>query len=433
MSPPAKLSAWWLANPAAPVRIGDVHLLPGQKQCAFVFNGAIPPSWVTPQPLNTNSEWLPLGDRGLPSFLEDCCPDRWGQLVIRKIEKPARLAPIDYLYMAGDGRFGALGFSADDASYLPFESSPALPLESLEEIDTLIRRIRAGEKVDERQRRLIRPSKTLGGARPKTQVIIDGALWIAKFPQADDPVDLGRMEYASNQLQIACGIDAVDCDVLTIPSGHVFLTRRFDRVGSQRLHSISAQTMMLAQDPSLTDLYSYLLLADGLRMANASAAKNGCHELFRRMVFNVLMDNTDDHEKNHSLVLQNGRWSLSKAYDALPQLTGLGAQAMSVGSAGAAGDIGNLFSAHARFLLDENEARSICREVVKRIDSWKESFAAHGVSPADIETIEQFVDRDDLLSIRRDAQRSFSVGVEPSTSTNAEPQAARSGQQRFRP
>ena len=401
MSLPAKLSAWWLADPATPVRIGDVHLLPGQKQCAFAFNGAIPPRWITPQPLNANNEWLPNGDSGLPSILEDCCPDRWGQLVIRKIEKPARLAPIDYLYMAGDGRFGALGFSADDTCYLPFESSPALPLESLEEIDTLIRRIRAGEKLDERQRRLIRPSKTLGGARPKTQVVIDGALWIAKFPQADDPVDLGRMEYASNKLQIACGIDAVDCDVLTIPSGHVFLTRRFDRVGNMRLHCISAQTMMRAQDPSVTDLYSYLLLADGLRTADSRAARNGCRELFRRMVFNVLMDNTDDHEKNHSLVLQDGQWNLSKAYDALPQLTGLGAQAMSIGSAGTVGDIENLLSAHARFLLNEKEARSICREVAKHIGSWKKSFAAHGVSVADIETIEQFVDRDDLLSIRR--------------------------------
>ncbi len=402
MSLPAKLSAWWLADPATPVRIGDVHLLPGQKQCAFVFNGAIPPRWITPQSLNANNEWLPNGDRGLPSVLEDCCPDRWGQLVIRKIEKPARLAPIDYLYMAGDGRFGALGFSADDASYLPFESSPALPLESLEEIDTLIRRIRAGEKLDERQRRLIRPSKTLGGARPKTQVVIDGALWIAKFPTADDPVDLGRMEYASNKLQIACGIDAVDCDVLTIPSGHVFLTRRFDRVGNMRLHCISAQTMMRAQDPSVRELYSYLLLADGLRTADSRAAKTGCCELFRRMIFNVLMDNTDDHEKNHSLVLQDGQWNLSRAYDALPQLTGLGAQAMSIGSAGTVGDVENLLSARARFLLNEKEARSICREVAKQIGSWKKSFAAHGVPVDDIETIEQFVDRDDLLSIRRD-------------------------------
>jgi serine/threonine-protein kinase HipA len=426
MSLPAKLSAWWLANPALPVRIGDVHLLPGQKQCAFVFNWAIPSGWITPQPLNTNNEWLPVGDRGLPSFLEDCCPDRWGQLVIRKIEKPARLAPIDYLYMAGDGRFGALGFSTDEASYIPGEASPAVLLESLGEIDTLIRRIRAGEKVDERQRRLIRPSKTLGGARPKTQVVIDGALWIAKFPQADDPVDLGRMEYASNKLQIACGIDAVECDVMAIPTGHVFLTRRFDRAGAMRLHCISAQTMMLTQDASLTDLYSYLLLADGLRMADSRGARAGCHELFRRMAFNVLMDNTDDHEKNHSLVLQEGQWCLSRAYDALPQLTGLGAQAMSVGRHGAAGTMENVLSAHDRFLLDEKEARSICREVAKHIDSWKEVFMAHGVSPVDIETIEPFVDRDDLRAIRRDIQR---VAADQCTADDA-PRTSRSASPR---
>ncbi len=422
MSLPAKLSAWWLADPAAPVRIGDVHLLHGQKQCAFAFNGAIPPNWITPHPLSARNEWLPLGDRGLPSFLEDCCPDRWGQLVIRKIEKPARLAPIDYLYMAGDERFGALGFSADDARYVPCESAPALPLESLAEIDTLIRRIRAGEKVDARQRRLIRPSKSLGGARAKTQVVIGGTLWIAKFPQADDPVDMGRVEYASNKLQIECGIDAVDCDIKAIPSGHVFLTRRFDRIGAARLHCISAQTMMLAQDASLQDLYSYPLLADGLRTADARDAKNGCRELFRRMVFNALMDNTDDHEKNHSLVLQEGQWNLSRSYDALPQLTGLGAQAMSIGSAGTAVDMGNILSAHSRFLLGEREARSICCEVAKQIDSWKALFAGHGISNADIETIERFVDRDDLLSIRRDIRRSF-AGVDRSAEDGADPPA----------
>jgi serine/threonine-protein kinase HipA len=415
MNLPVKLSAWWLADPAAPIKVGDVHLLPGQKQCAFAFNGAIPANWISPHPLNARNEWLPLGDRGLPSILEDCCPDRWGQLVIRKIEKPARLAPIDYLNMAGDGRFGALGFSADDTHYLSSESSPALPLESLEEIDMLIRRFRAGEKVDERQRRLIRPSKTLGGARPKTQVVIGGALWIAKFPQADDPVDLGRVEYASNKLQIECGIDAVDCDIKAIPSGHVFLTRRFDRIGNARLHCISAQTMMLVQDASLQDMYSYLLLADGLRTADSMDSKTGCCELFRRMVFNALMDNTDDHEKNHSLVLHDGRWSLSKSYDALPQLTGLGAQAMIIGSAGTTVDMGNILSAHSRFLLSEKEARSICREVAKQIDSWKASFARHGISDADIETIEQFVDRDDLLSIRRGLRRSIAAGGDCST------------------
>lgn len=424
MSLPAKLSAWWLADPASPVRIGDVHLLPGQKQCVFVFNGEIPANWITPHPLNARHEWLPPGDRGLPPFVEDCCPDRWGQLVIRKIEKPTRLAPIDYLYLAGDGRFGALGFSADDTRYIPCESSPALPLESLEEIDTLIRRIRAGEKVDERQRRLIRPSKTLGGARPKTQVVIDGALWIAKFPQADDPADIGLVEYASNKLQIECGIDAVDCDIKPIPSGHVFLTRRFDRVGNVRLHCVSAKTMMLAQDASLEDLYSYLLLADGLRTADSREAKNGCRELFRRMIFNALMDNTDDHEKNHSLVLHDGQWNLSKSYDALPQLTGLGAQAMSIGSAGTTVDMGNMLSAHARFLLNEKEARSICCEVAKQIDSWKALFAGHGISSADIETIEQFVDRGDLLSIRRDIRHSF-AGVDCSAQEDAHPPAAR--------
>lgn len=407
MSLPAKLSAWWLADPASPVRIGDVHLLPDRKQCAFAFTGGIRPNWITPHPLNARNEWLPTGDRGLPSFLEDCCPDRWGQLVIRKIEKPARLAPIDTLYLAGDGRFGALGFSAEATRYIPCESAPALPLESLADIDTLIRRLRAGEKVDATQRRLIRPSKTLGGARPKTQVVIDGALWIAKFPQADDPADIGLVEYASNRLQIGCGIDAVDCNIKPIAGGHVFLTRRFDRIGNARLHCISAKTMMLAQDASLEDSYSYLLLADGLRTADAREAKSGCRELFRRMIFNALMDNTDDHEKNHSLVLQDGQWSLARSYDALPQLTGLGDQAMSIGSAGTTVDPGNMLSAHARFLLNEKEARSICCEVAKQIDSWKKLFAAHGISSADIETIGQFVDHGDLLSIRRDIRRSF--------------------------
>ena len=405
---PTVLSAWWLVDASNPVRIGTVRLLPGQRQCAFEFNGSIPYHWITPHPPNTDGEWLPNGAAGMPSFLEDCSPDRWGQLVIRKIERPPRLSPLDYLYMAGDKRFGALGFSTSEDRYVADET-PALHLDSLDEIDTLIQRIRAGEKVDERQRRLIRPSKTMGGARPKTLIAIDSELWIAKFPQADDPVDIGRLEFASNRLQQECGIDVIDCDVKPIASGHVFLARRFDRSGNRRIQSISAQTVIQSQDASISDVYSYLLLADGLRMPQSGRPQQDCHELFRRMIFNVLTDNTDDHEKNHSLILNDGRWQLSPSYDAIPQMSGLGSQAMVIGNDGATATLENLMSAYSRFLLDRKAARAICREVAEGLTRWKQSFSGNKVSANDIDTIEQFVDHPELVEMRQSlAVRSIS-------------------------
>jgi serine/threonine-protein kinase HipA len=200
-------------------------------------------------------------------------------------------------------------------------------------------------------------------------------------------------------LAAACGIQVAHTRALTVAKRHAIAIRRFDRAGTRRVHAISANVALRAVSEEL----GYPQLAQVMRrLAPADAIAPQQHELFRRMVFNILIDNTDDHEKNHSLLRQeDGNYLLSPAFDVLPAASGLGAQAILVGSAGAESSIDNALSQVRAFGLSPKAAKEIVVAVARQVDGWIDHFRQRGVRDADIEVLAQYIDGGNLRSQRR--------------------------------
>ena len=194
-------------------------------------------------------------------------------------------------------------------------------------------------------------------------------------------------------LAARCGIDVADTLALPVAGRHAVAIRRFDRVGSdgrQRVHAISAHVALRA----VGEEYGYPQLSQELRrLAPPQQIAQQQEQLFRRMVFNILVDNTDDHEKNHSLLRQaDGNWLLAPAYDVLPSASGLGYQAMVVGKQGNESTLDNARSQVAAFGLKASAANAIIQAIAGEVDAWREHFRHMGVSAGDIEVLAQYID-----------------------------------------
>jgi serine/threonine-protein kinase HipA len=397
------LYLWLLADPSNPVPIGDLHLVRSSQGVSLRYAD----KWLRDGfPL---SEDLPLiGQEFLPSergmaagAVDDARPDRWGERVIRFIDKPKRLSLLEYLFFAGDDRFGALGVSTSATEYLPRRLGPLPMLADADEIQELIRKVQNNESVPPAQERLISPGATMGGARPKALVNIGGDQWVMKFADGD-PADTPLIEHASMTLAEKASIRVATTMPVRLILGHAVAVKRFDRDGSRRLHSLSAKVALQAA----AEGYGYPELAQLLRrrgVVEGDLYVAHMRELFRRMVFNILIDNTDDHEKNHALMVTDAQqYELSPAYDVLPSGQALGFQQMRVGDQQADSTIDNAMSMSRMFSLTKKEAVAEVRRVVQVVDGWKDHFAACGVTAADIELYAQHIDRP-FLKDQRDA------------------------------
>jgi serine/threonine-protein kinase HipA len=399
--PRDSLHLWWLGDPSAPRRVGELRLVSGGRGVALQYDA----DWrATGFAL---SEDLPLtGDLFVPrekdsaaGAVDDARPDRWGERVIRKFEKSPRLSVLEYLLFAGDDRYGALGVSQSGHAYEPWPSAPMPTLANLQEIAEVVRKVLANEPVPELQRRLVRPGVSLGGGRPKSVVSIDGEPWLVKFSEGD-PLDMQVIEHATMTLAAQCGIEAAPTQALELASGHAVAIRRFDRVGAARIHAISANVALRAVGEEL----GYPQLSQLMRrIAPAAGIGRAQEQLFRRMVFNILVDNTDDHEKNHALLRQaDGTYRLAPAFDVVPSAQGLGYQAILVGKAGVESTLQNAVSDSLAFGLKPAAARKIVRDVALAVDRWKEHFHQAGVGADDIEALAQYIDGDRLGVQRRE-------------------------------
>jgi serine/threonine-protein kinase HipA len=407
--PSDTLHLWWLADPSAPRHVGTLRLLrragtqPGGVSLEYA------PDWIaTGQALSEDlplqpGEFMPAEANAAAGAVDDARPDRWGERVIRLIDRPARLSTLEYLYFAGDNRFGALGVSASDGTYLPRRFGPLPVLADVQTVSDLVRRVEAGEPVEEPLRRLVTPGATLGGARPKALVNLDGQEWVLKFGDAGDPLDSPLIEHATMTLAARAGIDVCETQALRVTDGHAVAIRRFDRAGAARLHALSAHVALRAAGQG----YGYPELALLLRRrADAAVFATQGAQLFRRMVFNILIDNTDDHEKNHALLVDGRQqYRLAPAYDVLPSGQALGYQQMRIGKSGADSTLANALSECRSFALTTAQAVQICREVAAAVDSWRAHFATAGVAVRDIELLAEQIDRPFLLD-QRDALQS---------------------------
>lgn len=392
--PQDAMSLWWLGagRQGAPHLIGRVFLAEANRKVGLEYS----PDWL--QQGFALSENLPLA-RGafLPKerdmaagAVDDARPDRWGERVIRNLYKPARLSVLEYLYFAGDNRFGALGVAPAPGNYVPRVEGTIASLSSLPDMQRAIAAVLAGEAVAEPLKRLVQPGPSFGGARPKSLIEMDGAQWVVKFSEGKD-FDTELVEHATMRLAAECGIQAATTRALPLPrGGHAVAARRFDRDGAQRLHVISANTVLRASGMPV----GYPELAQCLRkIARPKAIRGHQQELFRRMVFNILMDNTDDHEKNHAFVrAADGFYDLSPAYDVVPSAQGLGQQQLRVGKAEAASSIENALSEVDAFGLKRDAAVDTIRRVAGVVDGWKEFFQRQGVGKRDLDLMAQYID-----------------------------------------
>lgn len=334
---------------------------------------------------------------GMFSSLRDAGPDYWGRRIIERHSGRIGLSELDYLLESPDDRAGALGFGLNQKPPAPRRQyNKTIALERIQGIaDKLVReQLEEPDQESIQTQELLLLGTSMGGARPKAIVEDDSGLWVAKFGRPDDRWNNPRVEHAMLELARSCGISSARSRIETIGGKDVLLVQRFDRErttrGYVKARMISALTLLRADESPLhRDRWSYVFMAEELRRVVAEPRRDAA-ELFRRICFNALISNTDDHPRNHALIAFDRAWRLSPAYDLTPSPSVSEQRDLSLvcGDDGRRATARNLLSQCSRFLLDDGEARSILVGMREQIRStWYSTLRAHGVSELDAETI----------------------------------------------
>jgi serine/threonine-protein kinase HipA len=333
----------------------------------------------------------------------DSMPDTWGRkLMLRRAAQTARikgestpkLYEIDFLLGVHDtSRMGALRFKLDPEG--PFlddnKDNPTPPITHLRELQASVKAYEEdeeGKNGDEWIPILFAPGSSLGGARPKANVIdLDGHLCIAKFPSKSDTTDKAAWEYLAYELADRAGINMPICTLEKVRGPyHTFLSRRFDREAEQRIHFASAMTMTGNSEDTIRDATpSYLEIAEFIQ-TYGSNIKADLHQLWRRIVFHMAISNTDDHFRNHGFLLEEKGWRLSPAYDINPSIDKNGL-ALNVDMDNNALDFELAKSVGQFFQLNEDQMDQILHEIVTAVKDWRVLASKLGISQAEQETM----------------------------------------------
>lgn len=335
--------------------------------------------------------------KGIFGALRDAGPDYWGRRLIER-HVGGQLGELDYLLHSPDDRAGALGFGLGVKPPAPMrEFNQTIALEKLQALADAVVRDEAvpSDAAQEQVKELMLLGTSMGGARPKAVVEDRDGLWLAKFGRPDDRWNNARVEHAMLVLARRCGLTTAESKLISIGDRDVLLVKRFDRHkvadGYHRARMVSGLTLLRTEDTHQSrDKWSYIGLVEELRRVTATPKKDAA-ELFRRMCFNALISNTDDHPRNHAVIAGNRDWRLSPAYDLTPMnLISLERRdlALICGDAGRFANAANLRSQSARFLLKPDEAEAIVKEMAECVaQGWYEIARGEGVSVADCEQI----------------------------------------------
>jgi serine/threonine-protein kinase HipA len=349
---------------------------------------------------------LPLSSReyttvqldGVFGALRDILPDFWGRRVIERREHTTDFSEFDYLVYPSRGRIGALEFGAEVA---PKSLSDArLPgLHHLSELREVAANIESGAPIDPDLEDLLAAGSSVGGARPKTVIRDEAGTWLAKFPAKEDRWSNAAVEGGMLRLASECGIRTPETRLEMVSDEQVLLVKRFDRElasegadAEYRHRMVSALTVLDLDDREVVDRsgWSYLLLADELQRWSTEPLLDK-RELFRRMVFNALISNTDDHPRNHALIAPPEGWRLSPAYDLTPSpVRSLESRelAMAAGKYGRHASRQNLLSASPRFGFDQGEANAVIDDIIGIVEGrWRQVILEHGGSDADCDAV----------------------------------------------
>ena len=347
-------------------------------------------------------------DKPLFGAIDDSAPDRWGRLLMRRSERKnaenqkrtARvLKEIDFLLMVDDeGRQGALRFKKEeqDPFLTTYERNHIPPLVKVGKLLTAASHLLQETDTEEDLRLLLAPGSSLGGARPKASVKDkDGHLAIAKFPKMDDEIDTIGWEAVALTLASKARIKVPEWRLESIGRRRILLSRRFDRKKNIRIPFLSAMSVLQAKD---NEMHSYLEIADAIRQISASP-KEDLEALWRRIIFNVLISNVDDHLRNHAfLYFGLSGWRLSPAYDLNPTPTDIKPRILSTAidlidpraSLDLAVDVAHYFD------LNSQQAKEILKEVGSATTLWNKEAAKLKIKKAEIDRMASAFEHEDL-------------------------------------
>ncbi|SEJ35461.1 serine/threonine-protein kinase HipA [Myroides marinus] len=334
----------------------------------------------------------------------DSMPDTWGRTLMKRREaqrakesgeKAKTLYDIDYLLGVYDEtRMGALRFKLNkDGEFLDNDSKQSTPpWSTVREIQQAVVDYEndvSNDVLNHWLKVLITPGSSLGGARPKANVLDDKKdLWIAKFPSKNDTIDKGAWEFLTYQLAKKAGINMAECRIEKISGAyHTFFTKRFDRVGKNRIHFISAMTLTGNNESTLKEnVVSYLDIVECIQNYGFDINKN-LEELWRRMVFNIAISNTDDHLRNHGFLLTKEGWVLSPAYDLNPSIDKDGLS-LNIDMDNNALDFELAKSVGEYFRLNDKQMTIIIEEVIQAVSQWRVMADSIGISRGEQEVMQ---------------------------------------------
>jgi serine/threonine-protein kinase HipA len=348
-------------------------------------------------------QFLPDEKNNFGIFL-DSSPDRWGRLLMRRREAwqakqdgraEKTLFESDFLMGVFDGhRMGGVRFKLNpDGPFINDQKKMATPpWTSLRELEQASLKLEQDDALLDPEYAhwlsvLIDPGSSLGGARPKASVLDEkGNLWIAKFPSSKDDKNVGAWEMVLHRLALNCGISLPNARIQQFSSRHhTFLSKRFDRnTESQRIHFASAMTLLGLQDGTdYVDGTGYLDIA-GYITQHSPSVKEDLEQLWRRLVFNMLVSNTDDHLRNHGFILTKQGWRLSPAYDMNPNEMGSGLT-LNISENNNSLDLSLAMETANYYQLKKDTAERILQEMQKEVSVWRRTAKKFGISNSEIE------------------------------------------------
>lgn len=405
----AKTDIWVYAHwqgMEAPLCIGVLTAQQAKGKKAFSF--AYDNNWLNTKAqlvLDPDIDWFsgqqyPNGKENFGVFL-DSMPDTWGRtLMKRRAAQLAResrntiptLYDIDLLLGVYDeSRMGALRFKTDpDGPFLDNNKNTPTPhwanVRELQHAAAVIESDDDSEEVKKWLTVLIAPGSSLGGARPKANILDDQQHpWIAKFPSASDTIDKAAWEFLAYQLALKAGITMSECRIEKVAGkSHTFFTKRFDRSMGERIHFASSMTMTGNSEDTIRDTPgSYLEIAEFIQFSGSNI-KADLEQLWRRIVFNIAVSNTDDHYRNHGFIVIDNGWHLSPAYDINPSIDKDGL-ALNIDMDNNALDFELAKSVGAFFQLTDQQMNTIIDQVKHAVSQWREIAAQIGISRSEQE------------------------------------------------
>ena len=393
---------------AAPQEIGTLgyELVRGKDHFVFAYShewlkqhGGI---LLSGDLVNVPSLQYPRGADGVFGFVKDSFPDRWGRLLLDRRERlkaqaegnPVRmLTNYDYLTGIEDfTRMGGIRYKDEDSEGYINASEKYLvpPIESLRALCYACHEIELAEERDELPERrwldqLIDPGTSLGGARPKANVVdTDGKLYVAKFPSKKDLENTELIEHFSHRLAAAAGVHVARTSTIRITKGRdLLLSERFDRTAEgRRIHFASAMSLLGFEDGAGSSTGNgYLDIVDFILQSCVDVRQN-LRELYRRVAFNVMFGNTDDHFRNHGFLLTPKGWTLSPAYDINPGTKTH--QCLLIDQYTEKSDMAALISASSSYMLDHKEASEIIEEVRDAVKDWRKVASSLQIPSKDL-------------------------------------------------